>query len=140
MKILIVIGLALISWPVVSQSIEGTWQLTESKSCLQSELTESETEKELEGMMGGNSKSTVDKLIVFKEDGSGQEGIFSIGKKKGKDMNAFQYKLNGQELLFTDKKSGIVTQRFIVDELTGSSLKVHDAMKECESKAFVKVK
>ena len=140
MKTLFVLGLALISWPVASQSIEGTWQLSGSKGCLQSEFAQSETEKELEGMMGSNTKSSVAKLIVFKKDGTGQEGIFSTGKKRGSDMNSFQYKLNGQELMFTDKKSGIVTQRFIVDELTGSSLKIHDAMKECESKAFVKVK
>ena len=140
MKNLFAFGLALISWPVLSQSLEGTWQLTDSKTCFQSELKESDTEKELEGMMGANTKSSVAKLIVFKKDGTGQEGIFSTGKKKGSSMNSFQYKISGQELLFTDKKSGMITQRFGIDELTETSLKIHDAKKDCETKAFVKVK
>jgi hypothetical protein len=140
MKNLVALSLALISWPALAQSLEGTWQLTDNKTCFQAEMKESETEKELEPMMGGNSQSSVAKLIVFKKDGSGQEGIFSSGKKKGSNMNSFQYKLSGQELLFTDKKSGMITQRFAIDELTDTSLKIHDAVKECESKTFVKVK
>ena len=140
MKNLIALLLAFISIPMAAQSIEGTWQLTDSKTCFQNEMKESDTEKELEGMMGSNSKSSIAKLIIFKKDGSGQEGIFSTGKKKGSDMNSFQYKMNGQELLFTDKKSGIVTQRFVIDELTGASLKIHDAAKDCETKAFVRTK
>jgi hypothetical protein len=103
-------------------------------------MQESDTEKELEGMMGSNSKSAVAKMIVFKKDGTGEEGIFSAGKKKGSSMNPFHYKVSGQELLFTDKKSGIITQRFAIEELTETSLKIHDAMKECEAKTFVKVK
>ena len=140
MKNLIVLGLALISSPLLSQSLIGTWQLTETKTCFQAEMKESDTEKELEPMMGGTSKSSVAKLIIFKKDGSGEEGVFSTGKKKGSNMNAFQYKLSGQELLFTDKKSGMITQRFAIDEFTDMSLKIHDAVKECESKTFVKVK
>jgi hypothetical protein len=140
MKNVLALSLALISWPVLSQSLEGTWQLTDSKTCFQAEMKESDTEKELEPMMGSNSQSAVARLIIFKKDGSGQEGIFSAGKKKGSNMNPFQYKLSGQELLFTDKKSGMITQRFAIEELTETSLKIHDAVKECESKVFVKVK
>ena len=91
-------------------------------------------------MMGSNSTSTVAKIITFNKDGSGKEGIFSAGKKKGSEMNSFQYKINGQELNFTDKKSGMIIHRFVVDELTDTSLKIHDAVKDCEIKAFVRVK
>jgi hypothetical protein len=140
MKNLLVVCLALISWPVLSQSIQGTWQLSETKTCFQSEMKESDTEKELEGMMGGKSNTSVAKLIVFKKDGSGQEGIFSTGKKKRSNMTNFQYKISGQELQFTDKKSGMITKRFVIDELTETSLKIHDAVKECETKSFIKVK
>jgi len=140
MKNLLALSLALISWPVISQSLEGTWQLTDSKTCFQAELKESETEKELESMMGSSSKSSVAKLIEFKKDGSGKEGIFSTGKKKGSSMNDFRYKVSGQELQFVDKKSGMITQRFVIDELTETSMKIHDAVKECESKAFVRAK
>ncbi|MBS1487568.1 MAG: hypothetical protein JST43_08250 [Bacteroidetes bacterium] len=123
-----------------AQSVVGTWQQTDSKTCLQSQMKESDTEKELEGMMGSHAASTVAKLIVFKKDGSGQEGIFSVGKKKGSDLTPFQYKVSGQELQFVDKKSGMITQRFVIEELTENSLKIHDAMKECESKSFVRAK
>jgi hypothetical protein len=140
MKNLLALGLALISWPVLSQSIQGTWQLTDTKTCFQSEMKESDTEKELESMMGSKSNTSVAKLIVFKKDGTGQEGIFSTGKKKGSSMNEFQYKVAGQELQFTDKKSGMITQRFVIDELTDNSLKIHDAVKECETKSFIRVK
>lgn len=140
MKKLIAVGLALISWPAISQSLEGTWQLTDTKTCFQAEMKESDTEKELESMMGSNSKSSVAKLIIFKKDGSGQEGVFSTGKKKGSNMNSFQYKVSGLELHFVDKKSGLITQRFAIEELTENSLKIHDAVKECESKTFVRVK
>jgi hypothetical protein len=140
MKTLLVFVLALISIYSFSQSIVGTWQLTDKKTCFQTEMKESDTEKELEGMMGGNSAASVAKLIIFKKDGSGQEGIFSVGKKKGADMNEFQYKWLGNELNFTDKKSGVITNRFVIDELTETSLKIHDAVKACETKAFARIK
>jgi hypothetical protein len=140
MKTIFLSMLALISGPLFAQSIQGTWQMTNSKTCFQTEMKESETEKELTPMMGGTSASTVAKLIVFKKDGSGQEGIFSAGRKKGAEMESFKYTFSGQELNFTDKKSGMITRRFIVDELTATSLKIHDAMKDCESKEFTRAK
>lgn len=132
--------LVLISSSIFAQSIQGTWQMTNSKTCFQADMKESETEKELTSMMGSNSASSVAKLIVFKKDGSGQEGIFSAGKKKGTGMESFKYTFTGQELNFTDKKSGMITRRFVIDELTATSLKIHDAMKDCETKEFVRVK
>lgn len=140
MKTIISFALALISCTVFSQAIQGTWQQTDSKTCFQTNMKESETEKELTPMMGGNSTSTVAKLIVFKKDGSGKEGIFSAGRKKGAEMESFHYNFTGQELNFIDKKSGVITRRFIVDELTDTSLKIHDAVKDCETKAFTRVK
>jgi hypothetical protein len=140
MKKLCVFVFSLISFVSTAQSIQGTWQMTDSKTCFQTNMKESETEKELTPMMGGNSTSTVAKLIVFNKDGSGKEGIFSAGRKKGAEMESFHYKLSGQELNFTDKKSGMILRRFVIDELTETSLKIHDAVKECETKAFVRVK
>lgn len=140
MKTILSFVLALISCSAFSQSIQGTWQLTESKTCFQTNMQESETEKELTPMMGSNSSTTVARVIIFKKDGSGQEGIFSAGRKKGSGMESFQYKFSGQELNFTDKKSGMITRRFVIDELTETSLKIHDAVKDCETKTFVRVK
>ncbi|GHN03077.1 hypothetical protein WSM22_45660 [Cytophagales bacterium WSM2-2] len=140
MKTILGCVFVLISACASGQSIQGTWQLIDSKTCFQADMKESETEKELTSKMGSNSTSTVAKLIEFKKDGSGREGVFAAGKKRGDGMNSFQYKLNGQELNFTDKKSGMILQRFVIDELTETSLKIHDAVKDCETKAFIRVK
>jgi uncharacterized protein YxeA len=123
-----------------SQSILGTWQQTDSKTCFQTNMKETEAEKELESQMRGTSATSVAKLITFKKDGSGKESIFSAGRKKRSELSDFKYKLNGQELSFIDKKSGIITSRFIVDELTDSSLKIHDAVKDCEIRIFTRAK
>ncbi|MBS1491846.1 MAG: hypothetical protein JSS93_15095 [Bacteroidetes bacterium] len=140
MKMIIACVGVMAAWPAVAQSVVGTWQQTDRKTCFQNQMKESDTEKELESMMGSHAQSTVAKLIVFKKDGSGQEGIFEAGKKKGNDKNDFQYKVQGQELQLTDKKSGIIIQRFIIDELTENSLKIHDAVKDCETRTFVRAK
>ena len=55
-------------------------------------------------------------------------------------MNSFRWKIDGQELHFIDKKSGIITQRFILDELGTSTLRIHNASRDCEVKVFSKVK
>ena len=122
-----------------AQQIVGTWQLTEDKTCLQSSFEKSETEKELESAMG-SSKNAVAKLICFDKKGTGEEGIFSQGSKKGTHNNPFQYTVVENELQFKDKKSGIITQRFLIDELTETTLKMHNAMKACETKNFTRIK
>jgi hypothetical protein len=127
-----------------AQSIVGTWQLTDEKTCFQSALSEtmkeSDTEKELSSQMGSSSFSSVAKLIRFDNKGKGEEGIFKTGKKKGSSLEPFRYQIKGSELQFLDKKSGMITERYIIEELTDSSLRFHDAKKDCEIKAFTKVK
>lgn len=147
MKYLITMGLALGTFLIQAQTITGTWQLTEEKTCFQSSLDDtmnglntSETEKELTPMMGESGASSVAKLIRFDTKGKGEEGIFNRGKRKGTAMEAFRYQIKGSELQFLDKKSGIITERYIIDELTSSSLRFHDAKKECEVKVFSKIK
>ena len=122
-----------------AQTIVGTWQLTEEKTCFLSQFEKTDTEKELENGMG-SSKNAVAKLIKFDAKGGGEEGIFSVGKKKGSGMNSFKWKIDGQELHFIDKKSGMITQRFILDELGTSTLRIHNASRDCEVKVFSKVK
>ena len=123
-----------------AQSLVGTWQQMENKTCFESQLPESQTEKELLPDMSSSSQTAVAKLIRFDAKNRGEEGIFSKGKKKGSSMNAFQYKVTGNELLLLDKKSGIMTQHFVIDELSESMLKIHDALKDCESRTFSRVK
>ena len=139
MKYLMSFMILLFTVAANAQAIVGTWQLTEDKPCLMSPFEKSETEKELEGGMG-SSQNSVAKLIKFDKKGGGEEGIFSAGKKKGSDMTAFKWKIDGQELQFLDKKSGMITQRFILDELGTSTLRIHNVMKDCEIKVFSKVK
>lgn len=123
-----------------AQSIVGTWQQTEKKTCFESTLPQSETEKELVPLMGSNSQMSVARLIKFDSKDRGEEGIFSEGSKKGDGMNPFKYRIVGQELQILDKKSGIMKQQFIIDELSETTLKIHDARKDCETRTFARIK
>ena len=123
-----------------SQGLIGTWQLTEEKTCFTASFEKSETEKELEQSMGKSSQTAVAKIIKFDKKFNGEEGIFSKGKKKGSGLSSFKYSVKDKELQLLDSKSGIITQRFIIDEVTESTLKIHDAMKDCEVKVFARVK
>jgi Lipocalin-like domain len=120
------------------QALTGTWQLIDEKTCFQSEMKESATELELKDGMGA-SRNSVAKMITFSKKGTYEEGIYSQGKKKGSDKNKFNYRVTGQELQLLDKKSGIATQRFIIDELSASTLRFHNALKDCESKTFTRI-
>ena len=139
MKYLVSVVLTAIVATTQAQAIVGTWQQVEERTCIQSEFKESKTEQELLPSMGA-TKNSVAKLIRFDAKGRGEEGIFSVGKKKGSSLNDFLYKINGQELQLLDKKSGIITWQFIIDELSDSSLKIHNALKDCEIRAFTRVK
>lgn len=116
----------------------GTWQLTDEKTCFQSQLNESDTERELKDGMGA-SRHSVAKIITFSKKGTYEEGIFSQGKKKGSNVNKFNYRVSGQEIQLLDKKSGMATQRFIIDELSANTLRFHNAIKDCEVKTFIRV-
>ncbi|MEI9918699.1 MAG: hypothetical protein WDO14_07835 [Bacteroidota bacterium] len=48
--------------------------------------------------------------------------------------------MSGSEFQVLDKKSGIVMSRWVIDELTDTSLKMHDAVKDCETKEYLKIK
>jgi len=122
----------------LSQTLIGTWQLIDEKTCFQSEMKESSTELELKEGMGA-SRQAVAKIITFNKKGTYEEGIFSEGKKKGGNVHKYNYRLSGQELQLLDKKSGMATQRFIIDELSGSTLRFHNALKDCEVRTFTRV-
>lgn len=139
MRYSLVAAVTLISIQMQAQSIVGTWQLTDEKTCFQSELKEGDTEIELLKDMGGSSNG-VARIIRFEKKGSGEDGIFATGLRKAADMSAFKYKINGQEIMMLDNKSGIMTQHLIIDELSQSTLRVHNAKKECETKTFLRLK
>ncbi len=120
------------------QALIGSWQLIDEKTCLQSEMKESDTELELKDAMGA-SRQSVARIITFSKKGTYEEGIFSQGKKKGSDINKFNYTIIGQEIQLLDKKSGMVTQRFIIDELSAPTLRFRNALKDCEVKTFTRL-
>ena len=122
-----------------AQSIVGKWQLSDHKTCFQAEMKESETEKELTPAMSSTSMTSVARVMNLDAKGGGEEGIFSTGKKKATSKTTFRYSATDAEFLILDKKSRLVTQRWVIDELTASSLKIHDAAKDCETKTFTKV-
>ncbi len=140
MRYCMIAGWMLCGWQIQAQSIVGTWQLTDEKTCFQSEMKESQTEKELLPQMGGESENSVARIFILDKKGKGKEGVFTSGNRKGKEGNSFQYKLNGQELLMLDSKSGIMIRKLIVDELSASTLRLHDATKECEIKTLTRIK
>lgn len=121
-----------------SQSLVGTWQLSEEKTCFQSEMKESDTELELKEGMGA-SRQSVTRMIEFSKKGTYEEGVFTQGEKKGSDVMKYNYRVTGQELQLLDKKSGMAMQRFIIDELSASTLRFHNALKDCEIKTFIRI-
>ena len=143
MKRLITLGLVILLMTGIgasAQSIVGTWQLTDQKTCFQSQFEESATEKELASGLGASSKTAVAKIIRFGEKGTGEDGIFSQGRKKGSGMTSFRYQVANGELQFLDKKSGMITSRYVVDELGETTLVFHDVKRDCEIKTFTRVK
>ena len=122
-----------------AQSLVGTWQVTEEKTCFDAQFTESETEKELKEDMQ-STRNAMARVITFKKNGTGEEAIFTSGKKKGADKAAFNYRLTGKDLLLLDKKSGIMTQQLIIDELTATTLRFHLSGKDCETKTLTKIR
>ena len=139
MRLCIVVSLAMIMVQSYAQTIVGTWQLSDEKTCLQSEFTESDTEKELVKDMQVSSTSAA-RTLKFDKKGNGEEAILMAGKKKGTDVKSFKYKIAGQDLMLLDSKSGLMTQQWTIDELSQSTLKIHNSIKGCETKAFLRIK
>ncbi|MBK5278872.1 MAG: lipocalin family protein [Bacteroidia bacterium] len=139
MKYFMTLIIALWVFTSSAQAIVGTWQLTEEKTCFLNQFVKTNTERELEEGMG-SSQNAVARMITFDKKGGAEEGVFSAGKKKRSSMNYFKWNIDGQELHFIDKKSGMITQRFILDELGASTLRIHNAARDCEARVYSKVK
>jgi hypothetical protein len=138
-KLIMLVFLAGAIGTAQAQSLVGSWQVIEEKTCFDAQFTESETEKELTKDMG-STKSSVARVIRFDKNGSGEEGIFTTGKKKGSGKTSFKYRMTGKEIQLLDKKSGIMTQQLVIDTLTATTLKIHLAAKDCETKTFTRIK
>ena len=139
MKHTILLCLLLVGMTVSAQSVVGSWQIVEEKTCFESQMTESNTEKELKKSMN-STQNSVARVIKFKDNGTGEEGVFASGSRKGTGMTSFRYRISGKEIQLLDKKSGIMTQQLVIDELSPTTLRVHLGGKECEMKAFTRIK
>jgi hypothetical protein len=136
----IVIMVMVLSWGLTwGQDVVGTWQLMEEKNCMENMMKESETEKELTKDFSSSSHS-VARMMEFTGKGLVYVGIYVKGKKKASDRTTYTYTLQEGELQLHDKKSGIITERFVVEELTNHSLRMHRADRDCEVSVFSKVK
>jgi hypothetical protein len=151
MKTLVAIVFVGIGSAAFGQSIVGKWQLSEQKTCFQAEMKAkdsekeddkvSATEKELSSQMGSSSATSVAQMMILDAKGGGEDGmVMTAGKKKATTKNSFKYRVSGQEFQTLDKKSGIITSRWVIDQLTETSLTMHDAVRECEIKTYLKVK
>lgn len=138
MRYFIIVLFTNLAMAASGQTIVGTWQLTEEKPCVEQQMNLSETEKELLPSFGSSS-SAVAKIIRFDPKGKGEEGIFTSGRRKGTDKEPFRYQLSGDELQFLDKKSGIIKERFVIDELTSVKLRFHKVGRDCEMRTFSRV-
>lgn len=139
MKYLTLTCCVILGYGIQAQSLTGTWQLTEEKTCFESQIKETDTEKELRKDMG-SLQNAVARIIRFEKKGTGEEGVFTTGIKKGTGMQAFTFKVNGTDLLLLDKKSGMMTQQLVIDELSSTTLRVHHSKKDCETKTFSRIK
>ena len=63
-----------------AQSLVGSWQVVAEQTCFDSQFQESETEKELRKDMG-STQNAVARVITFNKNGTGEEGIFSVGMR-----------------------------------------------------------
>ena len=143
MRLCIVVSLAMIMVQSYAQTIVGTWQLSDEKTCLQSEFTESDTESDTEKELVKDmqvSSTSAARTLKFDKKGNGEEAILMAGKKKGTDVKSFKYKIAGKDLMLLDSKSGLMTQQWTIDELSQSTLKIHNSIKGCETKAFLRIK
>lgn len=122
-----------------SQSLVGTWQVVKQTNCLESEVSDT-TKTDAELMKDFSSKSNRSpKVVIFRADNSGEEGIKTMEKKKTSNTKKFLYKFDGTSIYILDKKSHLITKSLIVDILTIDSLEYHSSGKNCEIISLVRI-
>ena len=121
-----------------SQSLVGTWQITKQTNCLEIEVSDT-TKTDAALMKEFESKSTRSpKVLIFRSDNSGEEGMKIPEKKKTSNTKKFLYKYDGSVIYILDKKSHLITKSLIVDTLTSDSLVYHTNGKNCETVFLVR--
>lgn len=140
MKWLMVFLLMLGAYVPFAQSLTGTWQVVKESNCLGEEFGEpSETEAELLESMSSLGTKTP-KTIQFNADGTGEENWRTRKKKKPASREKFLYRHSDEMIYLLDKKSRLITDAFIVEELTSASLIMFNKDRNCERLELVRVK
>lgn len=123
-----------------AQEIVGKWQLVKQSTCIEDELDanspeEEEIISEMKSMSGAAPQT-----IEFKENNSAVENTKIIDRKKSYNSNAMMYKFTGDALHILDKKSRMIIDSFIVEQLSADSLIISNSERACETRVFVKIK
>jgi hypothetical protein len=122
-----------------SQPIVGTWQVAKQSNCMSDELGDpSDTEKEMLEAMSSKAGYTP-MTIRFNADGSGEENWKVLGRKKSASREKFLYRHDDIFLYFLDRRSRIITDTFIVEELTPSTLVIFNKARNCERSELIRV-
>jgi hypothetical protein len=123
-----------------AQSIVGTWQLIKQTTCLEEDMepVSDEINQLLEDRSGMASPSP--KVIVFKENNTGQESIRLIDHRKASGTSNFLYKFSGNGLYILDKKSQTIKDAYAVERLTADSLIFSNSSRPCEVRIFLRTK
>ena len=140
MRVTLIGILVLTFFSMRSQSIVGTWQLVEKTSCLDDDVQDEDEEiaeliEEMKSMSGGTNR-----VIVFKDNLSGEENVKIFESRKAHKMNNFLYKIDGNNLYILDKKSRLLVGSYEVERLSTDSLVFSHMKRPCETRIFVRVR
>jgi len=131
-KVLVGLMIMMIS-STFAQTLTGTWQVIKESNCMGDEFNNnpSEAEEELLKSMSFMSGGTP-KTIQFNADGSGEENWRKKGKKKPSSKEKFLYRISDGIIYFLDKKSRLITNTYIIEQLTESQLLMFNKERSCE--------
>ena len=139
MKSALVLICGLLVAGVHAQGIVGTWQIMKQSNCMSDEMDElSDTEEELLEAMSSKSDHTP-MTLKFNADGTGEENWKVVGRKKSAGREKFLYRRDDTLLYFLDKKSRLITDTFIVEELTPSTLVIFNKVRNCERAELIRI-
>jgi len=140
MKAIVTLILSFAFCPANSQSLLGTWHVTEQTNCMEIEVSDT-VEMDENILREFSSKSTPSpKVVSFYADNLGEESIKSLHKKRAVQVKKFHYKHDGTNIYILDKKSRLLVSSLIIDTLTSDSLAYHTAGRACEKTFFIRVK
>ena len=123
-----------------AQGIVGKWQLVKESTCIDDNLDASSADEEEIVSQMKSMTGAAPQTIEFKENNSAVENTKIIDRRKSYNSHAMLYKFTGEALHILDKKSRIIIDSFIVEQLSADSLIISNSQRACETRVFVKIK